>query len=41
MYLIVDVLNKVLRIDNGDLRAMRPRWCVFADNLVIYYLIWT
>ena len=30
-----------LRIDNGDLRAMCPQWCVFSDNLVIYYLIWT
>ena len=27
---------EVLRIDNGDLRALYPEWCVFSDRLVIH-----
>ena len=34
-------INKVLRIDNGDLGTMWPQWCVFSDILAIYTLIWT
>ena len=31
----------ILRIDNGDLGAMWPQWCVFSDILVIFSSIWT
>ena len=27
----------MLRIDNGDLGAIWPQWCIFSDHLVIYY----
>ena len=30
-----------LRIDNGDLGAMWPQWCVFSDKLIIYHSIRT